>query len=72
MTTRPLIRRFVSFTGAAGGLSLAVLSLPLAASAGAGSGELLLVNTNTTKCLTIAGGVSTANNVEAVQFDCDQ
>jgi cytolethal distending toxin subunit A len=33
--------------------------------------DLLLVNAKTGKCLTIAGGVSTANNVEAVQFDCD-
>ncbi len=33
--------------------------------------ELMLVNAQTGKCLTIAGGVSTANNVESVQFDCD-
>ena len=33
--------------------------------------ELMLVNAKTGKCLTIAGGVSTDNNVEAVQFDCD-
>ena len=33
--------------------------------------EMMLVNAKTGKCLTIAGGVSTANNVEAVQFDCD-
>ena len=33
--------------------------------------EVMLVNAKTGKCLTIAGGVSTANNVEAVQFDCD-
>ena len=32
---------------------------------------LALVNAKTGKCLTIAGGVSTGNNVEAVQFDCD-
>ena len=25
----------------------------------------------TGKCLTIAGGVSTSNNVDSVQFDCD-
>ena len=36
-----------------------------------GNKELMLVNAKTGKCLTIAGGVSTANNVEAVQFDCD-
>lgn len=30
-----------------------------------------LVNVKTGKCLTIAGGVSTENNVTALQFDCD-
>ena len=34
--------------------------------------QLMLVNAKTGKCLTIAGGVSTDNNVEAVQFDCDR
>src|SRR5215471_11625874 len=33
--------------------------------------EVMLVNAKTGKCLTIAGGVSTDNNVESVQFDCD-
>lgn len=33
--------------------------------------QLALVNAKTGKCLTIAGGVSTGNNIEAVQFDCD-
>jgi cytolethal distending toxin subunit A len=33
--------------------------------------DLMLVNAKTGKCVTIAGGVSTANNVESVQFDCD-
>jgi len=28
-------------------------------------------NVQTGKCLTIAGGISTANNVEALQFNCD-
>jgi hypothetical protein len=31
----------------------------------------MLVNVQTGKCLTIAGGVSTDNNVTALQFDCD-
>ncbi|MGJ7506637.1 RICIN domain-containing protein [Variovorax sp. GT1P44] len=35
------------------------------------AGELMLVNAKTGKCLTIAGGVSTENNIEAAQFDCD-
>jgi cytolethal distending toxin subunit A len=33
--------------------------------------EVMLVNAKTGKCLTIAGGVSTDNNVDSVQFDCD-
>lgn len=33
--------------------------------------DVMLVNAKTGKCLTIAGGTSTANNVVAVQFDCD-
>jgi phosphoribosylanthranilate isomerase len=33
--------------------------------------EVMLVNAKTGKCLTIAGGVSTDNNVDAVQFNCD-
>jgi cytolethal distending toxin subunit A len=56
------------FIFAAGLLSIfpfsAILAAPLA-------NELMLINVQTGKCLTIAGGVSTQNNVEAVQFDCD-
>lgn len=33
--------------------------------------DVMLVNAKTSKCATIAGGVSTANNVESVQFNCD-
>jgi cytolethal distending toxin subunit A len=33
--------------------------------------EVMLVNGKTGKCRTIAGGVSTDNNVHTVQFDCD-
>jgi len=33
--------------------------------------EVMLVNAKTAKCLTIAGGVSTENNVKALQFNCD-
>src|SRR5437764_4921869 len=32
---------------------------------------VMLINLKTGKCLTIAGGVSTDNNVDTVQFDCD-
>jgi cytolethal distending toxin subunit A len=31
----------------------------------------VLINGKTGKCLTIAGGTSPANNLTAVQFDCD-
>ena len=37
----------------------------------AANGTRLLINGKTGKCLTIAGGTSPANNLEAVQFDCD-
>ena len=47
----------------------ALRSAPLAA-AGVDL-TLMLVNLQTAKCLTIAGGVSSENNVEALQFDCD-
>jgi cytolethal distending toxin subunit A len=33
--------------------------------------QVMLVNAKTGKCLAIAGGESTANNVDTVQFDCD-
>ena len=36
-----------------------------------GSGVYQIQNVQTGKCLTIAGGVSTENNVTALQFDCD-
>src|SRR5215211_3683092 len=34
--------------------------------------QMMLLNVQTGKCLTIAGGVSTDNNVTALQFDCDR
>jgi len=46
-------------------------ALPQPAHAEQIANELMFVNAKTGKCLTIAGGVSTDNNVEAVQFDCD-
>jgi cytolethal distending toxin subunit A len=52
-----------------------VLGLFYAASAvtypGPIASEVMLVNAKTGKCLTIAGGVSTENNVTALQFNCD-
>jgi len=46
-------------------------ALPQLAHADQTANELMLVNAKTGKCLTIAGGLSTDNNVEAVQFNCD-
>jgi cytolethal distending toxin subunit A len=37
----------------------------------AADGTRLLINGKTGQCLTIAGGTSPANNLAAVQFDCD-
>ena len=37
----------------------------------AANGSETLINGKTGKCLTIAGGTSPANNLTAVQFDCD-
>ena len=48
-----------------------LLAAPFAAHADLAGTELMLVNAKTGKCLTIAGGVSTANNLESVQFTCD-
>lgn len=45
--------------------------LPQPARADQVANELMLVNAKTGKCLTIAGGVSTDNNVTALQFNCD-
>jgi hypothetical protein len=36
-----------------------------------GSGVYQMRNVQTNKCLTIAGGESTNNNVRALQFNCD-
>ncbi|WP_119389234.1 RICIN domain-containing protein [Taklimakanibacter lacteus] len=37
----------------------------------AATDQVMLINMQTSKCLTIAGGMSTDNNVEALQFTCD-
>ena len=63
-------QRFAPACLLASGLLLAVAPsyVSLAATL---TNELLLINVQTGKCLTIAGGVSTENNVEALQFNCD-
>jgi len=48
-----------------------VAALPRPARAESIASDVMLVNVKTGKCLTIAGGVSTDNNVHSVQFDCD-
>jgi hypothetical protein len=58
--------------GKHGTVLLAVMAaLALPARAEKLDAEVMLVNAKTGKCMTIAGGVSTDNNVDAVQFDCD-
>lgn len=65
----PRARRFGLVGLFAAGLLTAVsFSVSLAATL---ANDLMLINVQTGKCLTIAGGRSTENNVEAVQFDCD-
>ncbi len=65
-----LTQRFglFGFLFAAGLLAAVPISASLAAPL---ANELMLINVQTGKCLTIAGGISTQNNVEALQFDCD-
>ncbi|MUI14675.1 hypothetical protein GJV26_19745 [Massilia dura] len=46
-------------------------ALPQDAYAAPVTNEVMLVNAKTGKCATIAGGVSTDDNVTALQFDCD-
>ncbi|WP_190092740.1 RICIN domain-containing protein [Streptomyces melanogenes] len=59
----------------AGGILLwpdAAIARPASPDAPAGiTGNFQLVNAETGKCATVAGGVSTENNVRLVQFDCD-
>lgn len=55
----------------AAAILLIVPSLTQGTSAQSIDGDVMLVNVKTAKCATIAGGVSTDNNVEAVQFTCD-
>src|SRR5262249_40591434 len=64
---------FLSFRCLVTAKLLAVVLLaaaPIDASRAA-NGTRLLINGKTGKCLTIAGGTSPANNLMAVQFDCD-
>ena len=49
-----------------------VIASPNIAFAAPVAGNVMLVNAQTGKCLTIAGGVSTDNNVHTVQFTCDR
>lgn len=51
-------------------MGLSLLPAPLRAEPV--TNQIMFVNAKTAKCVTIAGGVSTANNVESVQFTCDE
>jgi hypothetical protein len=62
-----LASRFLAYS-LFSGLLLVVASPDVSLAA---SNQGMLKNVQTGKCLTIAGGVSTDNNLEAVQFDCD-
>jgi len=55
---------------ASGAFILALFSGAIAHAASVNE-PVMLVNVKTGKCLTIAGGESTANNIDTVQFDCD-
>ncbi|GAA0997119.1 RICIN domain-containing protein [Acrocarpospora macrocephala] len=52
-------------------LALGLTAIAAPAQAAADTRQVMLVNVETGKCLTIAGGVSTENNVHAVQYTCD-
>lgn len=53
------------------GLAVALLCAPGPTLAEPVNNQVMFVNAKTGKCVTIAGGTSSANNVESVQFDCD-
>ena len=56
----------------AGLVASTMLAFGLFYAASAAANEVMLVNMVTGKCLTIAGGLSTDNNHDSVQFDCDR
>lgn len=56
----------------AGLVASGVLALGLFYAASAAANEVMIINAKTGKCLTIAGGRSTDNNHDSVQFDCDR
>ncbi|MFF0309839.1 RICIN domain-containing protein [Streptosporangium sp. NPDC004379] len=66
-------RRALTVTALLASAFPALASLPPALPASARPAQLtvLLVNLQTGRCLTIAGGVSAENNVQAVQYTCD-
>ncbi len=67
-----IVRRAPAGLAASGLLALGLLhAIGAVTYAGPVPNEVMLVNDKTGKCVTIAGGVSHANNVPSVQFDCD-
>jgi hypothetical protein len=65
------LRRVSARLIASGVLALGLICTSGATHAAAIGAQVMLVNAQTGKCLTIAGGTSTDNNVETVQFNCD-
>jgi len=78
-TRRPIMTIFARTPAGLVASSVFILALFYAAGAVAygqrgqpiGNEPVMLINAQTGKCLTIAGGRSTDNNVTALQFDCD-
>jgi cytolethal distending toxin subunit A len=67
----PKFRRLPAGLVASGAIALGLFYSAGVTSAGPVPNEVMLDNTQTGKCLTIAGGVSMDNNIPAVQFNCD-
>jgi cytolethal distending toxin subunit A len=68
MNTFLKARRFIRMNLLAMGLLLALAPVHVSPAA---TNQGMLINVQTGKCLTIAGGRSTENNVNALQFTCD-
>jgi cytolethal distending toxin subunit A len=66
-----IFRRTATGMVASGAFALGLFYASAVTYAAPITNEVMLVNVKTGKCLTIAGGTTTSNNVESVQFDCD-
>ncbi|MEV6936572.1 RICIN domain-containing protein [Streptomyces sp. NPDC051132] len=70
-TRRLLTASTVLVAGAMFWPDIAVAQVATPNTAARVGGDFKIVNVQTGKCATVAGGVSTANNVELVQYNCD-